>query len=192
MGSFLVRSYIMRYRDKLSGVVLIGTSGDPGLLKYLAIFIAKCEMKRKGKKAKSPLLDNLSFGGYNKVFAPNRTKFDWLSRDTSSVDKYINDPFCGDIFSAGFFYDLLTGIKDIGNFSNIKNISKNLPILLLSGENDPLGNKTRGVLQVYNLFKKAGILDVNYKFYPGARHEILNEVNKEEVYKDIIEWLDRH
>jgi len=192
MGSFLVRSYIMRYKDKLSGVVLIGTSGDPGPLKYLAIFIAKLEMKIKGKKVKSPLLDNLSFGGYNKVFAPNRTKFDWLSRDTSNVDKYVNDPFCGDIFSAGFFYDLLTGIKDIGNFSNIKNISKDLPILLLSGENDPLGNKTRGVLQVYNLFKKAGIRDVDYKFYPGARHEILNELNKEEVCRNIIEWLNWH
>jgi len=192
MGSFLVRSYIMRYRDKLSGVVLIGTSGDPGPLKYLAILIAKLEMKIKGKKAKSPLLDNLSFGGYNRIFAPNRTKFDWLSRDTSAVDKYVDDPFCGDIFSAGFFYDLLTGVKDIGNFSNIENISKDLPILFLSGEDDPLGNKTRGVLQVYDLFKKAGIKDVHYKFYPGARHEILNEVNKEEVCQDIIEWLDSH
>ncbi len=192
MGSLLSRSYIIRYGDKLSGVVLIGTSGDPGPLKYIGILVAKFEMKIKGKKAKSPMLDNLSFGNYNKAFAPNRTRFDWLSRDTSNVDKYVNDPFCGDIFSAGFFYDLLTGIKDIGNFSNIENISKDLPILLLSGEDDPVGNNTRGVLQVYNLYKKAGIKDVSYKFYPGVRHEILNEVNKEEVYRDITEWLDRH
>ncbi|MCD4669397.1 MAG: lysophospholipase [Actinomycetia bacterium] len=192
MGSLLIRSYIIRYEDKLSGVVLTGTSGDPGPLKYIGILIAKFEMKMKGKKAKSPMLDNLSFGSFNKAFAPNRTKFDWLSRDTSNVDKYVNDPFCGDIFSAGFFYDLLVGIKDINSFSNIENISKDLPILLLSGEDDPVGNKTRGVLQVYDLYKKAGIRDVNYKFYPGARHEILNEVNKEEVYRDIIEWLDSH
>ena len=192
IGSLLSRSFIIRYGDRLSGVILIGTSGDPGALKYIGILIAKFEMKMKGKKVKSPMLDNLSFGNYNKAFAPNRTRFDWLSRDTSSVDKYVNDPFCGDIFSAGFFYDLLTGIKDIGSFSNIENISKDLPILLLSGEDDPVGNKTRGVLQIYDLYKKAGIEDVNYKFYPGARHEILNEINKEEVYLDIIEWLDSH
>jgi alpha-beta hydrolase superfamily lysophospholipase len=192
MGSLLSRSFIIRYGDSLSGVVLIGTSGDPGPLKYMGILIAKLEMKIKGKKAKSTLLDNLSFGSYNKAFAPNRTRFDWLSKDTSNVDKYMDDPFCGDIFSAGFFYDLLTGIKDIGNFSNIEKISKDLPILLLSGEDDPVGNKTSGVLQVYDLYKKAGIKDVDYKFYPGIRHEILNEINKEEVYRDIIEWLDKH
>jgi len=192
MGSLLSRSFIIRYGDRLSGVILIGTSGDPGALKYIGILIAKFEMKMKGKKVKSPMLDNLSFGNYNKAFAPNRTRFDWLSRDASSVDKYVNDPFCGDIFSAGFFYDLLTGIKDIGSFSNIENISEDLPILLLSGEDDPVGNKTRGVLQVYDLYKKAGIKDVNYKFYPEARHDILNEINKDEVYRDIIEWLDSH
>lgn len=103
MGSLLSRSYIIRYGDKLSGVVLIGTSGDPGPLKYIGLLVAKFEMKIKGKKAKSPMLDNLSFGNYNKAFAPNRTIFDWLSRDTSNVDKYVSDPFCGDIFSAGFF-----------------------------------------------------------------------------------------
>ncbi len=192
MGSLLSRSFIMRYGDKLSGVVLLGTNGDPGLLKYIGILVSKLEMKMKGKKARSTLLDNLSFGKYNKAFTPNRTKFDWLSKDISNVDKYVDDPYCGGIFTAGFFYDLVTGVNSIGKLTNIKNIPKDLPVLFLSGEDDPVGNMTKGVLEVYDLFKKAGIKDVDYKFYPGVRHEILNDINKKEVYRDIIEWLDKH
>lgn len=192
MGSLLSRSFIIQYGDKLSGAVLLGTNGDPGLLKYIGILVSKLEMKMKGKKARSNILDNLSFGGYNKAFAPNRTKFDWISKDTSNVDKYVNDPYCGGIFSAGFFYDLVTGVNDIGKLSNIEKAPKDLPVFFLSGENDPVGDMTKGVLQVYDLFKKAGIQDVSYKFYPEVRHEILNDINKEEVYRDIIEWLDKH
>jgi alpha-beta hydrolase superfamily lysophospholipase len=192
MGSLLSRSFIMRYGDKLSGVVLLGTNGDPGPLKYVGILISKLEMKMKGKKARSTLLDNLSFGKYNKSFTPNRTKFDWLSKDISNVDKYVDDPYCGGIFTAGFFFDLVTGVNSIGKLANIKNIPKDLPVLFLSGEDDPVGNMTKGVLEVYGLFKKAGIKDVDHKFYPGVRHEILNDINKEEVYRDIIKWLDKH
>ncbi|MFC2159286.1 alpha/beta hydrolase [Actinomycetota bacterium] len=192
MGSLLSRSFIIEYGDKLSGVLLLGTNGDPGFLKYIGLLISKIEMKIKGKKARSTILDNLSFGKYNKAFTPNRTKFDWLSIDTSNVDKYVDDPFCGGIFSAGFFYDLVTGVNDIGKLSNIEKAPKDLPVLFLSSEDDPVGDMTRGVLQVYDLLKKAGIRDVNYKFYSGVRHEILNDINKEEVYRDIIEWLDKH
>lgn len=192
MGSLLSRSFIIQYGDKLSGILLIGTNGDPGFLKYVGLLISKIEMKMKGKEARSTLLDNLSFGGYNKAFTPNRTKFDWLSIDTSNVDKYIDDPYCGYISSAGFFYDLVTGVNGIGKLSNIEKAPKDLPVLFLSGENDPVGNMTKGVLEVYDLFKKAGIRDVDYKFYPEVRHEILNDINKEEVYRDIIEWLDKH
>ena len=192
MGSLLSRSYIMKYGDKLSGVILIGTNGDPGPLKYVGILVSKIEMKIKGKKARSTILDNLSFGNYNKAFSPNRTKFDWLSKDTSNVDGYVDDPYCGYICTASFFYDLVTGVDYIGKFSNVKKTPKDLPVLFLSGEDDPVGNMTRGVLEVYNLFKKAGIRDVDYKFYPEVRHEILNDISKEEVHRDIIEWLDKH
>jgi len=192
LGSLLSRSFIMRYGDKLSGVILVGTNGDPGALKYIGILVSKLEMRIKGKKARSPLLNKLSFGNYNKTFAPNRTGFDWLSRDTGNVDDYVSDPFCGFVCTSGFFYDLVTGVDYIGKLDNIKNTPKDLPALFLSGENDPVGNMTKGVLEVYHLFKKAGIKNVNYKFYPGVRHEILNDISREEACRDIIEWMDKH
>jgi alpha-beta hydrolase superfamily lysophospholipase len=192
MGSLLSRSYIMRYGDKLAGAILIGTNGDPGALKYIGLLISKLEMKMKGKKARSPLLNKLSFGNYNKAFAPNRTGFDWISKDTSNVDAYVDDPYCGFVCTSGFFYDLVTGVDHISKLENVKKTPKELPILFLSGEDDPVGNMTKGVIEVYDLFKKAGIKDVSYKFYTGVRHEILNDFSKEEVFRNIIEWLDDH
>jgi alpha-beta hydrolase superfamily lysophospholipase len=192
MGSLLSRSFIIRYGDRLSGVILIGTNGDPGPLKYIGILVSKLEMKLKGKKARSPILDNLSFGNFNKTFTPNRTKFDWLSKNKANVDSYIKDPYCGFVCTSSFFYDLVTGVDSISKLENIKKMPKDLPVLFLSGEDDPVGNMTKGVIEVYNLFKKAGTKDLNYKFYPGVRHEILNDTAKEEVFRDIIEWLDGH
>lgn len=191
-GSLLSRSFIMEHGDKLSGVILIGTNGDPGPLKFIGILVSKLEMKMKGKKARSPILDNLSFGNFNKAFAPNRTKFDWISKDTANVDRYVDDPYCGFVCTSGFFYDLVTGVDYISRLENVKKTPKDLPVLFLSGENDPVGNMTKGVLEVYNLFKKAGIEDVSYKFYPGVRHEILNDISKKEVYLDIIDWMEKH
>ena len=192
MGSFLSRAYIQLYSNDIKGVILSGTGGNPGLLGHLGIFLAKQEIRKKGKRAKSEKLDNLSFGNFNKSFAPTRTNFDWLSRDTKSVDKYIEDSLCGTIFTSGFFYDFLVGLKDLNKRNNINKISKELPIYLISGDKDPVGNNTKGVLQAYNSYKKASIKDVQYKFYKDARHEILNETNKEEVYNDIIDWINQH
>jgi alpha-beta hydrolase superfamily lysophospholipase len=108
------------------------------------------------------------------------------------VDSYVNDQYCGFVCTSGFYYDLVTGVDHISKLENVKKTPKGLPVLFLSGEDDPVGNMTKGVLEVYDLFKKAGIKDVSYKFYPGARHEILNDVCKEEVFRDIIGWLDEH
>ena len=190
MGSFLTRTYIENYGDEVNGVILSGTGGDPGFIGNIGILIAKSEIKKVGKKGKSKKLNNLSFGNYNKSFKPTRTEFDWLSRDTSVVDKYMEDPYCGSIFSAGFYYDMLTGLKELNKRENIDKIQKNLPVVFLSGDKDPVGNNTKGVLKAYKGYKDAGIVDVSYKFYSGARHEILNEINKEEVYSDILSWIN--
>ncbi len=192
MGSFLSRTYIQRYGKDINGVILSGTGGDAGLLGKLGILVAKREIKRKGKRAKSKRMDKLSFGSFNKSFSPNRTGFDWLSRDNSEVDKYVADPLCGEVFSAGFFYDMLKGLKDLNKKGNIEKIPKDLPMYIISGEKDPVGKNTKGVLQAYNSFRKSGIKDVKYNFYKDARHEILNELNKGEVYRDIINWLNEH
>lgn len=192
MGSFLTQSFIYRYGNQLSGAILSGTAGKMGPIINLATWIAKREVKKQGAEAKSLKLNNLSFGGYNKCFKPARTEFDWLSRDEKEVDKYIADPYCGGIFSAGYFYDLLKGLKENHKIENMNKIPKELPIYLFSGEKDPVGSNTKTVSQLINTYKSLGIKDVSYKFYKDGRHEMLNELNRDEVTRDIIDWLKTH
>ncbi|WP_223593125.1 alpha/beta hydrolase [Neobacillus bataviensis] len=192
MGSFLSRRNIQLFGNKLAGVILSGTGGDPGIMRKIGQLIASREMKKKGARTPSPLLNNLTFGSYNKSFKPNRTEFDWLSREEREVDKYIDDPMCGGIFTAGFFNDLLEGIAIINKPQNLAMIPVNLPILLISGSKDPVGSNSKGVIKTYEAYKKVGIKEVNYKLYENARHELLNETNKEEVKADVIRWINEH
>lgn len=192
MGSLLSRCYTFQYADEIRGAILSGTGGDPGLLGKLGILIAKIEIAIRGRKARSPLMTRLSFGRFNNAFKPNRTEFDWLSRDPDQVDKYVADPFCGGVFTAGFFLDMLSGLRDANDPANIGRTPKNLPMYIFSGEKDPVADKTRGVKKLYELYKKLGIEKVRLKFYKDGRHEMLNETNKERVYSDVIDWLDRH
>ncbi|GAX90300.1 alpha/beta hydrolase [Effusibacillus lacus] len=192
MGSFLARSYIQQYGGELSGVLLSGTGGTPGILGYIGTALARMEIRNKGRKGKSALLTNLTFGNYNKAFQPARTEYDWLSRDSNEVDKYIHDPYCGGMATAGFYADMLTGIQHLDKPERLGKIPEDLPIFLFSGDKDPVGNNSRGVLQTYRNFRKAGVKDVSCKLYPGGRHEMLNEINKAEVYRDVIDWLNKH
>jgi alpha-beta hydrolase superfamily lysophospholipase len=192
MGSFLSRYYAMHYAAELTGLVLSGTAGDLGALRKIGIIVATIEAKIKGKKAKSNIMNKLSFGAFNDAFKPNRTDYDWLSRDNAEVDKYVNDPWCGAVCTAGFFCDMLGGIGYINKKENIAKIPKNLPIYIFSGTKDPVGGNTKGVSQVYNALKDAGIGDVTLKFYEDARHETLNEINREEVFRDVIAWMNKH
>jgi len=192
MGSFLARNYIYLYGNELKGVILSGTAGDPGLFGSLGILLAKRECKTKGKKTKSPLLHKLSFGSFNKAFKPARTDFDWLSRDPEEVDKYIHDPYCGEVFTAGFYLDLLEGLKKINLQSNTNRVPKNLPIFLFAGDMDPVGKNSKGVKQIFKAYEKADIRDISLKLYKDGRHEMLNEINRKEVFGDIIRWMDSH
>ncbi|MFA9397207.1 MAG: lysophospholipase [Clostridiaceae bacterium] len=192
MGSFLTQRAIMVFGNDLKGTILSGSNGKQGLMLDIGLMVAKKEVKKNGRNKKSEKLDGMSFGKYNDAFKPNRTKFDWLSRDNAEVDKYIDDPFCGDVFTAGFFYDFLTGLKSIENKDNLKNVPKDLPIYIFSGEKDPVGGSGKGVIKLYNTYKSLEIKDVTYKLYKDGRHEMLNEINREEVFNDIIEWLNNH
>ena len=192
MGSLLSRYYAMHYARELSGLVLSGTAGDPGALGKIGIFVATIEAKIKGEKAKSNLMNKLSFGAFNNAFKPNRTDYDWLSRDNAEVDKYVNDPWCGAVCTAGFWCDFLGGISYINRKENIAKIPKNLPIYIFSGAKDPVGADTKGVSQVYDTLKNAGIGDMTLKFYEDARHETLNEINRNEVFTDVIAWMNKH
>lgn len=192
MGSFVTQRYIMLYGKELKGVILSGSNGKQGIMLDIGLFVARNEIKKKGRRAKSNKLNNMSFGSYNNAFKPTRTEFDWLSRDTVEVDKYINDPFCGTVFTSGFFYDFLTGLKEIENKNNLITIPKELPIYIFSGSKDPVGKNGKGVLKLIDTYKGLNIKDLTYKIYEDGRHEMLNETNKEEVMTDIITWLEAH
>ena len=135
-------------------------------------------------------MDNLTFGKYNKHFRPNRTAFDWLNRDEAEVQKYIDDEYCGGIFTAGFFRDFFRGLKTINN--NFELVPKELPMLLLSGSDDPVGGPVKLIKKLYETLRKLEIKDLEFKLYEGARHELLLELNKEEVMNDCLDWLNKH
>ncbi len=195
MGTFILRDIALNNDEHISGdlkgIILSGTGCGLGLMGQIGKLIFKLEISKKGADGKSKLLHDMSFGKYNKSFKPNRTEYDWLSTNNENVDKYIEDPYCGGVFSASFFRDLAYGIEKVNSFKNIKNVNKNLPVLLISGEKDPVGNFTKGVRRVYKDYLRAGVSDIQMKFYEGFRHEILNETGKEKVYEDILDWMQK-
>ena len=192
MGSFLTRTYICNYPKLVQGVILSGTGGSPGIIRYIAKLIVFLFKNFKGKRARVKLLDSMSFGEFNKRIKNHKTPFDWLSTDENEVQKYINDPFCGKLFTVKFFDDLLTGLGYIFKKKNMRNISKTLPVLLISGSEDPVGDFGKGVTSSFKKYKKIGIKDISMTLYPGLRHEIINEVEKEKVFADVLNWLNKH
>ncbi|MEO1263108.1 MAG: alpha/beta hydrolase [Bacteroidota bacterium] len=189
MGSFLTRDYIAKHGKELKGAIISATGGDPGLLGKIGLLIAKIESFFKGRKKQSPLLDTMSFGKFNAAFKPNRTEHDWLSKDEKEVDKYINDPACGTVFTTGFFIDLLYGVNLTNSKYIFETTPKELPLYLFAGALDPVGNNGKGVKEVYEKYKKTGTINLNIKLYENGRHEMLNEVNRQEVFRDILNWL---
>jgi alpha-beta hydrolase superfamily lysophospholipase len=192
MGSFLAQRYITLHGEELKGVILSGTSGKQGMVLNVGIFLAKRGIKKWGAKAKANNINNLTFGGYNKPFKPSRTSFDWLSRDNAEVDKYISDSYCGTVPTYGFFNDLFAALKTLHRRVTMDKIPRELPIYLFSGEKDPVGGSTKSVLSLIKLYKKIGVKDVSYKFYVEGRHEMLNEINRDEVMQDNLKWLEEH
>lgn len=191
MGSMLSQMYIELYGNELKGVILSGTSGKQGFILNLGILMAKRQVLKIGVKTPSETMNKMTFASYNKEFTPTRTPFDWLSRDEKEVDKYIKDPFCGGVFSAGFFYDFLRGLREIHNKEKMEMIPKELPVYFMSGAKDPVGKDCKTIISLIEAYKKMGIRDVSYKFYKDGRHEMLNEINRDEVMKDIIHWINK-
>ena len=194
MGSFLARTYIIDYPDDFTGVILSGTGQQPKALVKGGKLMAKLEIKKHGSAYQSPLLNNLAFGSYNKAYENPGTDYDWLSRDKLCVDKYIADPLCGFIPSAGLFYQMMRGIDYITDAKNLKKMNKNTPVYFMSGDADPVGDNGKGVKKAYGSFICAGMKDVSIRLYKEGRHEMLNELNKTDVFDDIYEviadWLE--
>ena len=190
MGSFLTRTYLIKHPDKYDGVILSGTGHQSPALVLGGNAAASVMAKLNGAMSDGAKLDLLAFGTYlNKIENP-RTKFDWLSRDTEQVDKYIADPLCGFVGKIGLYRDMMQGIKFITDKKNIAQMNKEKPVYFMSGDGDPVGDYGKGVERAYKAFCDAGLHDVFMRLYPGGRHEMLNETNKEQVYQDILSWLN--
>jgi alpha-beta hydrolase superfamily lysophospholipase len=187
MGSYLGQTILSERGGRFSAGVLSGSNGaPPTILLAAGKAVANFERWRLGPRGKSPLVQELIFGAQNKPFKPARTAFDWLSRDEAEVDKYVADPLCGFANSAQLALDLLGGLKTLASPEFAARIPKGLPIYVFKGGRDPTGANLQNLIDVY---RTAGLQRVTYKVYPEARHETLNETNRDEVTADLLAWL---
>lgn len=187
MGSLLERTYITKYNDRINGLIISGTSGEKHGLS-LGILLTIINEKIRGKRYRSKFIENLVTGSFNRKFKPNLTEVDWLSSDEESVQEYLSDPLCGSHFTVSAYRELLSGTKYLSKQRNI-NKTPNIPILIFSGAKDPVGDNGKGVKRVFKMLKKAGVEDITLKIFENGRHEMLNEVNKDEVYDLVKRWI---
>jgi alpha-beta hydrolase superfamily lysophospholipase len=188
MGSYIGQAWLMQCSEHIQGAILSASNYAPMSRYRQAKVFARFESWRQGPRGYSALLEHLSFGAFNKAFKPARTPADWLSRDSAEVDKYINDPLCGFRCSNQLWLDLLDGLQFITAHKNLKKINSNLPLLIIGGAHDP-AIKGDGINKLAKALSKAGAKRVQTKIYPQARHELLNETNRDEVIRFYIEWL---
>ncbi len=187
-GSFVTQGFIENYGDTVDACILCGTAGPRRLMIGASKFIVKIIKAFSGNNKYVKLLEKLAFGSYNKGIE-NGGKNAWLSRDELSVQMYEMDNWCGIPLLASFYYDMTSLLNKIHKSSNIKKINKNLPILFIYGTKDPVGSYGKTIEKLIRIYKKNNIKNISVKKYEGARHEPLNEINKEEVESDIINWI---
>ena len=189
MGSFLTRTYLIRWPGTLDGAVLSGTGQEPAPLVALGRLLAGGLCALRGPEYVSDLVYQLSLGAYNRAFRPNRTTADWLSRDEGAVDANLRDPLCAFRPTVSMFRDMMTGLRFIARRDNLARMDRTTPVYFLSGDRDPVGSMGAGVKKVAGMFRAAGCGDVTLKLYPGGRHEMFNEINRQEVMDDLLAWL---
>lgn len=192
MGSFMARTILCQYPDSgIAAAVICGTGWQPTFAMPAMIALVETVCKKVGEANPSEKLQNLVFGSYNKKVEHPRTPYDWLSRDKDQVDAYVAHPLCGFTATTGLLREMMKGIYYIQQPKNLAEMKKDLPVFFIAGGDDPVGSYGKGVKQAAEAFQKAGMQDVSVKLYPLARHEILNEINRNEVYEDIYRWIDR-
>ena len=189
MGSFYARQYLCEYGQELSGAIIMGTGHQPKALVQFARSTCRALAAVHGWQYRSKLVANLSFMGYNKGLE-GRTTHDWLNRDAAEVDKYLADERCTFTFTLNAYYSMFSGILRLHDPAFLARMPKNLPLLFLAGTADPVGDRGKGVLRAIQSLKAAGVQNIRCKLYPGARHELLVETNRQEVFADIAAWLN--
>ena len=192
LGSFLVREYLNRYDHPFSGAIIAGTGQQPAFILWIMMAIIKTQINANGFDDTTPLVKKLSFETYNSKFKPNSTDFDWLCSDRDLLQEYMDDDLCADSISSGLFWQLLNSMKYTGSKNAYSDWDSNLPILLLSGKEDPVGNFGKGVVRVEGSMKRAGISNVSLQLIPNARHDVFHEVTSGasvQITKIIINWI---
>ena len=190
MGSFMARTILEVHPDSgISACIICGTGWMPEAVLKAGIVMCKGVCKLYGETKPNAALQSVVFGSYNRRIEHPRTAYDWLTRDAKIVDAYIADPMCGFTVTAGLLRDMLTGILYIQNAKNLEKMEKFLPVHFIAGGDDPVGNYSSGVLKAAEAFKQVGLQDISCRIYPLCRHEILNEINKQEIYEDIGQWI---
>ncbi len=187
MGSFMGQQFMAEHGAALAGCALSGSNGAPPAIAAVGRFIARIERLRLGPRGKSPLLEKMFFGAFNKKFAPNRTGFDWLSRDGQEVDKYVADPLCGFPFTTQLAVDLLDALGGLTRPGTVAQIPRDLPVYIFSGGQDPVGDNLNGLIEAY---RRGGLNRLSVRIYPDARHEMFNETNRDEATRDLVTWMD--
>ncbi|MDN7225913.1 alpha/beta hydrolase [Planococcus sp. N064] len=189
MGSFVTRRYIQLHSQDISRVVLSGSGGDPGSAGKAGLVAALMASKAKGKDQPSALLGKMTFGSFMKPFKDEESPFAWLSRDRNEVAKYEADPMCGFLSTNQFYVDLFTGLALIHKNAEVRKIRQDLPMLLISGSNDPVGGNGEGIFKAAKQYVEAGLSDVTVYLAEDARHELLHETDKEKHFETILEWM---
>lgn len=190
MGSFLAQQYLFTFPDDLDAMVLSGSSGPAGPIVEGGAVVARWERRRLGRRGRSSLLESLLGRGFNRAFEPVRTESDWLSRDPEMVDACIADPLCGYVKTTQFYLDVFSGLRVIAQVERVRaGAPKGLPIYLFAGTADPVGGSD-GIARLVAHYEAAGLTDVTARLYLEGRHEMLNEINRDEVIAELLAWLD--
>ncbi len=189
MGSFFARRYLCEYGEALTGAVIMGTGCQPQLIVKMGKLLTKLISLFKSDKHRSSLMQSIAFGSYNKRIDPKRTDMDWLSTDEATVDRYIADKLCGFNFTLNGFYGMFNCIDSLYSKKRLAQMPKSLPVLFVSGSEDPVGDYGKSVIKAKEMFVVSGVENTELKLYDSDRHEILNEVDKLTVFSDIYEWL---
>jgi alpha-beta hydrolase superfamily lysophospholipase len=190
MGSFVTRCMLPSVARSLAGFVLSGTAHEPLAKLLSARLLAAAERARLGRRGRSPLLRALTFDAYNKQVDHPRTDCDWLSRDPREVDAYVADPRCGFMCSVQLYHDMFGGMIEAFGASALRGLPKKLPIYIMAGEHDALNQRLAGIRRMHRAMEAEGLREITLRVYPGARHELLNETNREEVTRDLLGWLE--
>ena len=191
MGSIIALNYALRHPDRVAGLACWNAGVETGALARRSRLILGAERLLRGRERPSGLARKLTFDAWNKAFSPNRTGFDWLSRDEAEVDKYVADPDCGFEVSTGLWLDLLGGIFYGGDDRNLGSLARDLPVHVLGGAEDPCSNKGRDMAHLAARLERAGLTDVTLVTLPDTRHESLNEINRDTTTAGFLDWLGK-